>query len=289
MRFLANPQLRSVFSATAPSFNPCYQQRIASALLHSTDRLPLARNNLSPLILRTALLLSLRTRLYSVRGGASTAEPSGQFNTVKSSTNLSVVVALDDVTYAIGNKGDLIWSLPEDMNYFKNVTSSVANPNSGLQNSVIMGRLTWESIPPRLRPLKDRINIIVSRNPAYTPEFPETFKGGTVSTAKSLPEALLLLKGGKFPNFSGQAFVIGGASLYEEALRLPECKSLYVTRVFAQLEDGQFDRFFPEIDRNIFTLKSTSEKRVSAPKKVRKSSNLLTGLGYQFEVYERKS
>lgn len=58
--------------------------------------------------------------------------------------------------------GILPWSLPGDLRYFKELTSRTVDP--GKQNAVIMGRKTWESLPPKFRPLPGRLNVVLSRN-----------------------------------------------------------------------------------------------------------------------------
>ena len=64
----------------------------------------------------------------------------------------------------IGKAGSMPWKLPGDMAYFKEITSKTADP--GKQNAVIMGRKTWESIPPKFRPLPGRINVVLTRGAA---------------------------------------------------------------------------------------------------------------------------
>jgi hypothetical protein len=75
-----------------------------------------------------------------------------------------VVAATEDL--GIGLLSNLPWRIPKDMAFFKQVTSKIPSP-SITQNAVIMGRVTWESIPPKFRPLDNRFNIVVSRNPTY--------------------------------------------------------------------------------------------------------------------------
>jgi dihydrofolate reductase len=52
----------------------------------------------------------------------------------------------------------------QEMAYFTRMTRTVENPSSVKQNAVIMGRKTWDSVPQKYRPLKDRINIVLSRS-----------------------------------------------------------------------------------------------------------------------------
>lgn len=84
-------------------------------------------------------------------------------------TQFALIVAATE-ELGIGLLSNLPWRIPKDMAFFKHVTSHVPKtfqqqPN--VQNAVIMGRVTWESIPPKFRPLDSRYNIVVSRNPTY--------------------------------------------------------------------------------------------------------------------------
>jgi dihydrofolate reductase len=122
----------------------------------------------------------------------------------------------------IGRDNRLPWRLPGDLAYFKRVT---------LGHPVIMGRRTWESIG---KPLPGRHNIVVTRNPDYRAE------GATV--VGSLDEAW---------EAAGQveeACVIGGTSLFEEAL--PIADRIHLTEVEAEVEG---DTWFPEFDRSQWT------------------------------------
>lgn len=77
-----------------------------------------------------------------------------------SMSRLTLIVAATS-TNGIGKGGKLPWRLPKEMSYFAKVT--IAAPE-GKMNTVIMGRNTWESIPPRFKPLQKRANIVISRN-----------------------------------------------------------------------------------------------------------------------------
>ena len=116
----------------------------------------------------------------------------------------------------IGRDGDIPWQLPEDMAHFKELT--VGHP-------VLMGRATWESLPPRFRPLPGRRNLVLTRDPGYRAE------GAEVVTA--LPTG-----------FDG--WVIGGAQIY--ALALPLAGRCEVTEVDVDLPFRGGDAVAPVLD-----------------------------------------
>lgn len=109
----------------------------------------------------------------------------------------------------IGADGVMPWHIPEDMAHFKTVT---------MGHPVIMGRRTWESLPPRFRPLQGRRNIVVTRQPEWAAEGAEVAHD---------PDAALALAG------DAEAWVIGGGSLYRAFV--DEADVLEVTEV-----DGQY-------------------------------------------------
>jgi len=73
---------------------------------------------------------------------------------------VSAIAAISE-NYAIGKDNDLIWSLPKDMRFFRDTT---------LGHHVIMGRMNFDSIPHKWRPLKGRPNIVVTRQLNYEAE-----------------------------------------------------------------------------------------------------------------------
>ena len=135
---------------------------------------------------------------------------------------LSLIVAAAE-NGVIGSNNALPWHLPEDLKYFKRTT---------MGKPIVMGRKTWESIG---KPLPGRTNIVVSRNCEYQAE------GARV--VQNLDEALALAEQVGLIDGSEELLVIGGATLYEQAL--PRADRLYLTRVHADV-DG--DTFLPEID-----------------------------------------
>lgn len=125
--------------------------------------------------------------------------------------------------YGIGKAGDLIWRIPEDMRFFRQVTQG---------NTVIMGRKTYESIGNK--PLPNRENIILSR---------QDVTGAKVCHDESELRSFLAKD-------DSQKFIIGGSSLYQ--MFINDAEKLYLTEVAAV---QPADTFFPEFDKSKFTRK----------------------------------
>ena len=144
----------------------------------------------------------------------------------------SIIVA-HDLNLGIGIDNTLPWKLAADMAHFKKITTETKDPTK--QNVVIMGRNTYESLPEKFRPLPNRYNIILSRNATLsTPD--------TISKKMSLDAALEWASNGPLSDQFETLFVIGGATLYKEAIKHPRCEKLIVTKIH-QLYDC--DAFFP--------------------------------------------
>ena len=114
-------------------------------------------------------------------------------------------------------------------------------------NAVIMGRKTWDSIPPKFRPLKGRLNIVISR--AHPPPPPADSNSAAAAVdpatdpvrAASLEQALAWVRAQPAGRL-GRVFVMGGAQIYSAALELPEARRILLTRV---LSDFACDAFVP--------------------------------------------
>jgi dihydrofolate reductase len=117
----------------------------------------------------------------------------------------------------VGKDGALPWRLPEDLAHFKALT---------LGKTVVMGRLTWESLPPKMRPLPERRNIVLTRQPGFSPDGAEQ--------AQSVEAAL--------DTSETDVWVMGGTQVWTAAL--PFAERLVVTEVETTV-DG--DTFAPEI------------------------------------------
>ena len=134
----------------------------------------------------------------------------------------AIVVAADEGG-GIGLKGKLPWHLKGDMAYFRRLTQEPPSPDT--VNEVIMGRVTWESIPDKFRPLTQRLNVVRSNNR----ELP--LPAGVIR-AHGLDDALgrLVITAGL-----GHVFVIGGGQILREAVEHRELDAVYLTRVHTRM------------------------------------------------------
>ncbi|WAQ94021.1 DYR-like protein [Mya arenaria] len=183
-----------------------------------------------------------------------------------STPKLNLVVAACN-NNGIGINGKLPWNLRKDMDFFKAITMKTSSPDK--QNAVIMGRRTWQSIPEKFRPLRNRINIILSREMKDVPE--------GVFLARSLPEAISLITGTELVDRVEDVHVIGGSSVYKESMTGPYPCRLYLTRVLA---DFDCDTFLPEIDSSAFS-------KIPNPENVSTDLQGENGIKFRFEVYEK--
>ncbi|MDU1891907.1 MAG: dihydrofolate reductase [Dysgonomonas sp.] len=131
---------------------------------------------------------------------------------------ISIIVAADE-SNAIGKDNDMLYHLPNDLKYFKSVTSG---------NPVIMGRKTFESLPKGALP--NRRNIVITNNKKLQFE--------NCEMCSSVQEAIDLCKD------ESQIFFIGGGTIYEKVMDIAD--KLYLTRVHHKFDGA--DTFFPEIN-----------------------------------------
>jgi len=131
---------------------------------------------------------------------------------------ISIIVAATE-NNVIGNDNDLVCKLPDDMKFFKRITTG---------HHILMGRKNYESIN---RPLPNRENLILSRNPHYRVDGAHTFTD--VESAV------------KFANNNDQEelMVIGGGNIYRQLL--PETDKIYLTRIHTEITG---DTYFPILD-----------------------------------------
>lgn len=153
----------------------------------------------------------------------------------------SIVVA-SSKDMGIGKGGKLMWKLPQDMTFFKTITSTATVG----KNAVIMGRKTWESIPEKFRPLDNRLNVVLSKNE----QVKEALQiPSSVLVETSLPSALATIS---LLADIDRVFVIGGEQLYREAMADINCDTIYLTSVECNCPDA--DAFLPPISAENFRL-----------------------------------
>ncbi len=121
----------------------------------------------------------------------------------------------------IGRDGAIPWRLPEDMARFKDLT---------MGHAVVMGRRTWDSLPPKFRPLPGRRNIVLTRNPHFQADGAEVIT--SVDDALAVPDA----------------WVIGGSEIYH--LALPAATRCEVTEVDVDLHIDDDDALAPMLDES---------------------------------------
>ncbi|CEP16705.1 hypothetical protein [Parasitella parasitica] len=196
-------------------------------------------------------------------------------------TKLALIVAATE-DLGIGMSGNLPWHIPKDMAFFKKVTTHVpkALEQPNIQNVVIMGRVTWESIPPKFRPLDNRFNIVVSRNSDYK-LFPESTPQQNAVLKNSFESALEAVD----PTKHGRVFVIGGAQMYSLAIGREECSHIVLTRVKSNVV---CDTFFPKIDNEKFRLASHQELEDYVEQHVAQGIQKSKELEYEFTLYIKK-
>lgn len=151
----------------------------------------------------------------------------------------------------IGRNNDLPWKLPDDMKYFMETTR---------QHAVIMGRKNFDSLPPKFKPLKDRLNIVLTRNKSSLQDHDIRAVGSIDEAFQQAPQ-------------SEEVFVIGGAEIFEQTLLRAD--RLYITEIDAVV-DG--DVFFPDYDKSKW-------KEVS---RIHHNADDRHAFSFDFVLYERK-
>ncbi|MFV0342470.1 MAG: dihydrofolate reductase [Anaerocolumna sp.] len=162
---------------------------------------------------------------------------------------MNLIVAVDK-NWAIGNENKLLISIPEDMRFFRDET---------MHKVVIMGRNTLETFPGG-RPLKNRVNIVISSRENYTVN--------DAIVVHSVEEALEAVKDYK----TEDVYVIGGASIYEQMMDY--CNVAHVTKIDYAY---QADTYFPNMDeKKEWTITAESDERT------------YYDIEYAFYKYEKK-
>jgi len=138
---------------------------------------------------------------------------------------IALIVAVSE-NGVIGKNNDLIWHLPNDIQFFKEKT---------LNHHVIMGRKNFESIPHKYRPLPKRTNIIITKQTNYTAK--DCFVVNSISAALKIAAK----------NQDLEPFIIGGGQIYELALQKNLVDKIYLTKIHHYFKG---DTFFSDLDTN---------------------------------------
>ncbi|MCK0118824.1 dihydrofolate reductase [Isoptericola sp. S6320L] len=156
----------------------------------------------------------------------------------------------------IGAGGTIPWHVPEDFAHFQRTTAG---------HPVVMGRLTWASLPPRVRPLPRRTNVVVTRQPGWSDD------GAVV--ASSLPAALDVAS--EAPG-GDEVWVMGGGQVYAEAVALAD--RCVVTEIDLEVAG---DAFAPVLDLAEWSF-------VDGPAADWQTSSGTDGLRYRIRTYARR-
>lgn len=161
---------------------------------------------------------------------------------------ISAIVAVDE-NWGIGFNGELLEKIPEDLKYFKELTTN---------NTVVMGRKTWDSLS--VKPLPNRFNIIISRQE-------KQYEPNSFTWVTTLEKCIQTMLNDDIDEY----FIIGGGQIYKELL--PLCDRVYVTKIFKS--HNNVDTYFPILDQKEWEIVHQSE--------------ILTfnNLQYQFLTYDR--
>ncbi|MBQ7545571.1 MAG: dihydrofolate reductase [Clostridia bacterium] len=160
------------------------------------------------------------------------------------------LIASATLDWGIGYGNELLYRVSADMVQFRKMTTG---------GVVVMGRNTFLSMPNQ-KPLPNRVNIVLSRDPSFAPD--------GVTRACGLNELLHLLRGYDHE----RVFVIGGGAVYGELL--PYCNRAYITRFYAK---KPADTFLPDLD-------AADDWRLAKRSVLHEQD----GLFYSFDLYERK-
>lgn len=169
---------------------------------------------------------------------------------------MKLIVAYRGKDRGIGNDNTIPWHISEDLLTFKTKTTNVINvPNTKIQQSiVVMGRKTWDSIPIKFRPLKNRLNYVVSTNTS------DEFKHEIESHQNTfLINNLDIFLKSCSSDMNDNIWIIGGAKIYEHVLKTDLVNEIHVTEIYpTNLLKTECDVFFPVIDTTHFAISNVT-------------------------------
>ncbi|ORY76586.1 serine hydrolase-domain-containing protein [Protomyces lactucae-debilis] len=274
----------SGFRSRFPQYDYLYEPAIKTPMLHVIGRNdPIVTPERSQMLVDASKnnTLLLHPGSHFVPSGAPQRNVVVDYivNHIRPKREITCIVAATN-TQGIGRDGGLPWRLRKEMAYFAAVTTAAPE---GKMNVCIMGRNSWESIPEKFRPLKNRINIIVTSNQQYELTGLGIHSQKT-ALATSLEDALLVIHK-LYADIVHHVFCIGGAQLYKAALAHPDTQRLLLTRID---RDYDCDTYFPDFSRtgewqkqDLSALQSFAQIDVQA-------SDEEKDIKWSYEIWERK-
>ncbi|KAJ6641417.1 Dihydrofolate reductase [Pseudolycoriella hygida] len=168
----------------------------------------------------------------------------------------------------IGINGSLPWRLKNELKYFNQRTTKIDDISK--KNALIMGRKTYFGIPENKRPLPGRLNIVLSATSKQS-DYP-----AGVLLCRSFDEAIAKLADPSLSEEIENVWIVGGYSVYKEAMASPLCHRIYFTEIKASFE---CDAFFPNIPDDFKLVENDDD----LPSEVQEEN----GLKYQYKIYEK--
>ena len=166
-----------------------------------------------------------------------------------------VMIACAAKNYVIGSGPDIPWSIKEEFKHFTELT---------MGSPCIMGDVTYETLPPKFKPLPGRQNLVLTLDPDYEPE--------GVTLFRDFDEAMNYVCGLE----ADRAFICGGASIYRLGIGIAD--TLELTRLD---RDYEGDSTFPEVDPEIWSLDVT-EKASGVDRKAGET------VSFEYQTWRRK-
>ncbi|KAJ2329008.1 dihydrofolate reductase [Coemansia sp. RSA 2702] len=206
---------------------------------------------------------------------------------------LILIAAAAAKNNGIGVDNDLPWRLRKELAYFTRVTKTVRNASDEklagdipIMNACILGRKSWECIPPKYRPLNNRYNIVISSNPCLLEGEDAPFTVVQPSVAAAIEHIDQLNHGNEVR--IDRIFVVGGGAIYTHALHLePHHIQVLLTRV--QFEDAhKCDTFFPVVNTDEFPQQSHERLEEVVGFEVPRGVQTEAGIDYEFFLFEKQ-
>ena len=133
-----------------------------------------------------------------------------------------------------------------------------------------MGRKTYFGVPESKRPLPERFNVVLTSEPSkYV--FPSD-----VIVVKSMTEAFDKISSPELEQQIENVWIVGGHSVYKEAMESPECHRIYFTKIMSTFD---CDAFFPDVPDNFKLVPNDDD----IPTEVQEEN----GIKYQYQIYQR--